>query len=123
MKIHRAHGIADVCAWCPGKSEADAWVRGHGLQPSHGCCPSCFLRAMAEMNVRLPLRVRVAARAKIIAVKSWTEVAEPLLMFALGFLALAFAFALLALDEIRAAITGKARDCSVDHEACRDDAK
>ena len=37
---------ARVCAWCPGKDEADRWVAP--LEISHTMCPACRQRFDAE---------------------------------------------------------------------------
>lgn len=40
--------MATVCAWCPTKVDADIWCKARGWQVSHGCCPSCFDKQMAQ---------------------------------------------------------------------------
>ena len=42
--------FATACAWCPTRSEADAWAKKHGIPLSHGCCDSCFAKQMAEIE-------------------------------------------------------------------------
>lgn len=39
-----------VCAWCPGKAEADAWCKARGYRVTHGCCPACTKKMRAELT-------------------------------------------------------------------------
>jgi hypothetical protein len=41
LSVEFAHGLAKVCAWCPGKDEGDAWAAESGFRVSHGICPAC----------------------------------------------------------------------------------
>ena len=41
---------AVVCAWCADKAEADHWSKAHGLKVSHGMCPNCHDKFVAEIK-------------------------------------------------------------------------
>ncbi len=41
VMLVRGDGFVDVCAWCAGKAEAEAWVAAQGMRASHGICTPC----------------------------------------------------------------------------------
>lgn len=42
--------VARVCSWCPSKTQADAWAIAQGHEISHGMCPACEAKFMADLE-------------------------------------------------------------------------
>lgn len=42
--------FAHVCAWCPDKLDADAWVVAQGLRASHGICGACEPKLCTDVD-------------------------------------------------------------------------
>jgi hypothetical protein len=42
--------VVRVCAWCPDKLEAEAEAKAAGHVVSHGICPECAQKLMAEQT-------------------------------------------------------------------------
>jgi hypothetical protein len=45
---HENPKIARVCAFCPGKDDADRWATNQGFEISHGICETCVAIQMAK---------------------------------------------------------------------------
>lgn len=56
--------LAQVCAWCPDKVEAEAEAAALGLSVTHGICDACSEKELASVRGSVPpgLRARQSAR-------------------------------------------------------------
>ena len=40
--------LVKVCSWCPDAAEQTASARAHGYDVTHGACPACAAKLLAE---------------------------------------------------------------------------